>query len=368
MDSDNFFKEQTEQSEIKSQIVANYFNIWAKIMAQTKTARIGYIDLFSGPGVYQDGSESTPLKILNRAIDDPVIARKLQCYFNDKDRANIDRLKSVILDTLDISKLKYPPSYMSEEVGDQLIEWIGKIGPIPSFLFIDPWGYKGLSLRLIQSVIQNWGAECMFFFNYNRINAAITNEVLYKHVADMFGNTRALDLQDKIKWARAGIGRESVVMEEITEAMHDIGGKYILTFRFKTRDGRRTSHYLIFVTKNFKGFDLMKKEMAKKSYLNQDGTYSFEYSPLPSKGTQQGWLLGPARPLEKLGEDLLKAYAGKQITMGNLYMDHSVHTKFIDRDYKKALKKLADDGKIFAPARKKGSFGDDVLIHFPAID
>lgn len=114
MDSDEFFEKQTGQSEIKSKIVANYFIIWVKVMAQVKTnTKIGYIDLFSGPGIYRDGSDSTPLIILKKVVADPVIADKLQCYFNDINKGNIEKLKKTVSSTIDICKLKYRPIFTS---------------------------------------------------------------------------------------------------------------------------------------------------------------------------------------------------------------------------------------------------------------
>lgn len=226
-----------------------------------------------------------------------------------------------------------------------------------------------MSLRLIQLAIQHWGGECIFFFNYNRINAAIDNDVLQRHISALFGEERAAKLQTKLKFLAPGTSRESLVMEEITQALHDIGGNFILTFRFKTKDGSRTSHYLIFVTKNFRGFEIMKEQMAKLSQRNNDGTYSFEYSPLPPNGATQRLLFDPPDPIDKLCDDLLKAYAGRDMTMYEVFENHSVHTKFIKNDYKEALKRVAAEGKITTFNRKrKDKFGDKVLIHFPAVE
>lgn len=50
-----FFDEQGEQSEVKANIVAKYFDAWSKVMlANMKRfghfTRVAYIDLFAGPG------------------------------------------------------------------------------------------------------------------------------------------------------------------------------------------------------------------------------------------------------------------------------------------------------------------------------
>jgi three-Cys-motif partner protein len=118
---------------------------------------------------------------------------------------------------------------------------------IPTLFFVDPWGYKGLSLRLINSVLRNWGCDCIFFFNYNRINMGLANPVVREHMDALFGDEKAKRLRTEL----ADLGpheREIAIVEAIGEALRDLGGKYVLPFRFRTATGARTSHHLIFVT------------------------------------------------------------------------------------------------------------------------
>src|SRR5882724_9067434 len=73
--SKKFFDERTDESEVKARIIEKYFNAWGNIVLGTaKTfgeGRIGYIDLYAGPGRYKDGSASTPLLILEKVIAQP---------------------------------------------------------------------------------------------------------------------------------------------------------------------------------------------------------------------------------------------------------------------------------------------------------
>lgn len=74
MSTQEFFSESREQSEIKSRIVTKYFWAWAKVIipsARIHGNRIAYVDLFAGPGRYEDGTPSTPLMVLEKAIADP---------------------------------------------------------------------------------------------------------------------------------------------------------------------------------------------------------------------------------------------------------------------------------------------------------
>lgn len=63
MNTDNFFKETSAQSEVKIRIVTKYFAAWSNVIlpsVKTHSKRIAYIDLFAGPGKYEDGTKSTP--------------------------------------------------------------------------------------------------------------------------------------------------------------------------------------------------------------------------------------------------------------------------------------------------------------------
>jgi three-Cys-motif partner protein len=86
MNGEDFFEEQREQSQIKSEIVQKYFWAWAKVVipsARKYSGKIAYIDLFAGPGTYADGSKSTPILILERAIQEPDMRDLLVALFND---------------------------------------------------------------------------------------------------------------------------------------------------------------------------------------------------------------------------------------------------------------------------------------------
>ena len=72
---------------------------------------------FSGPGRYQDGSKSTPLLILERAIADQDMREKLITIFNDKNSDHTESLQQAIKSLENIEILKYPPQILNTEVG-----------------------------------------------------------------------------------------------------------------------------------------------------------------------------------------------------------------------------------------------------------
>ena len=184
---ETFFDEQTVQSQIKSAIVSKYFWAWAKVITGYQKGRgeapkIAYIDLFAGPGRYGDGAKSTPLLILEQAIADPEFRQALVTRFNDKCPDSFSSLETEINGLPGIDTLKYRPKVHCDEVGEQIVKRYEEMNLVPTLMFVDPWGYKGLSLRLINAVLKDWACECIFFFNYNRINMGVNNDSVKDHI------------------------------------------------------------------------------------------------------------------------------------------------------------------------------------------
>ena len=44
---------------------------------------------------------------------------------------------------------------------------------VPAFSFIDPFGYKGVTLELLEALMKGWGSDMALFFPFDRINAAL---------------------------------------------------------------------------------------------------------------------------------------------------------------------------------------------------
>jgi three-Cys-motif partner protein len=376
MSNDSFFGKQKEQSLIKTRIVEKYFWVWAKVIIPTAKkagSKIAYIDLFAGPGRYEDGSKSTPIKVLETAISDPDMRNMLITVFNDADPEHTNSLKKGIDVIPGIENLKYKPHISNYEVGEKIVKTFDNIKLVPTLFFVDPFGYKGLSLNLICSVVKNnWGCDCIFFFNYNRINMDLTNKIVEEHINALFEKNRADKLRNYLEEVKPKPQeRELIIMESICEALQDMGLEYILPFCFKHENKKRTSHYLIFVSKHFKGYEIMKKDvLAKESSEQNQGVPSFEYNPATLK---QPLLFELSRPLDELEQMLLNEFAGQTITMKEIYIQHNVGRSYIDTNYKNALKNLEAQGKITAdrPANKrpkrKGeiTFGDSVKVTFP---
>lgn len=242
-----FFDERTDQSEVKARIIQKYFYAWAKVIipsAKHREKKIAYIDLYAGPGRYKDGAASTPLMILERAIEDQDLRQMLVTFFNDADKNHTSALQAEIDKLVGIETLAFKPHISCGEIDEDAENYFNEARLIPSFSFVDPFGYKGLSLKIVNGVIKDWGCDCVFFFNYNRINAGISNPAVKTHMDALFGEDRAEKLR-KMLPERSPDKREELILEELAQAIKAMGGKYVLPFRFKNSKGTPQHTYQV---------------------------------------------------------------------------------------------------------------------------
>ncbi|MBX0291942.1 three-Cys-motif partner protein TcmP [Hymenobacter sp. HSC-4F20] len=388
--SANFFEEQKKHSLIKATIVDHYFDGWANILIghmqrypNRFSPRLVYADLFAGQGRYDDGQESTPLKILARVIENPKFRQYVHLVLNEKDEKTFSRLQEEVASYPGLETLKYRPVITNLVVGSkEVTELFNDTKRAPTLVFADPWGYKGLSIDLFASILRKPGCEVIFFFNYNRINAAIhhSDKSLRKTMELLFGEKRtellrqeldAITDQGQIRSAK----REKAIVNAVEQALKESVGAsnlYTIDFRFRDEHGSRTTHHLIFATTDKRGYALMKEIMAGQSTSAGTGQL-FEHNPNPGCGPVQQLLIQEPRPLEILAKQLQSFFAGKELTYPDLHNQHQFTTKYLEKDYRKAVLLLEEQGLITVtpsrPLRPKRlgqpTLGERVLIKFP---
>src|SRR5208337_433184 len=98
-----------------------------------------------------------------------------------------------------IKSMKYHPTVYNDEVDIGFGKVFEHRNLIPILLFLDPWGYKGISIELVGSVLKHWGCDCILFFNYNRIQVSLTNPRVTEHMDALFGKERADNLREQLE-------------------------------------------------------------------------------------------------------------------------------------------------------------------------
>ena len=195
----------------------NLFNAWANIVLETAKkfgeGRIGYIDILR-PGRYGRLGLNAPTDIGESGAAE--IPRRVRLLFERRrERAPSATLQSEIAKLPGVDELKHKPTVTSGAVDAEAAKCRRRL--IPTFTFFDPFGYKGLSLQIVNSVIKDWVWVCVFFFNYNGNRRGISNAVVDGHMEALFTKDHAEVLREALR-DKAPSQREVLILEHMALA------------------------------------------------------------------------------------------------------------------------------------------------------
>lgn len=175
----------------------------------------------------------------------------------------------------------------------------------------------------------------------------LTNEKVTEHMSLLFGEEHYNDLIEQLFDVVDPKQRELIILNKLAEAIKDCGIKYVLPFRFIFEGRERTSHYLIFASKKFLGYHIMKSIMYGEGEKDLDGVGKYEFIPSCNKCGKQLSLIDMFNSsLSELKRHLIDSYAGKHGTVYGLYEHDSIYNRYLLKHYKQVLLELEDEGKI----------------------
>ena len=350
----DFFLEQSEQSQIKAKIVNSYFTAWSRVMLGHWRGNIAYVDLYCGPGKYKDGNKSVPLILAEQTLATPELKERMQFAFNDVDVQNTQNLEAEIRMLPKGPELLPNIQFANIEVGADFSSYINIPANIPVLSFVDPWGYKGLTVDLVSTLIRNNGSECIFFFNYNRINMALSSNTFFDdHLEGIFGAAITAKLKRKMQ-PLSTAQREPAILKALMDALGSSGANYILPFKFYCQEMLRTSHFIVFVTKHRAGYKIMKEIMYANSAKDHDGVASFSYEDTRNFGLPSGQLTFFSK-LDDLCNEISTKYAGKRVCINDIcnVIVNDPSTLLVEANVKDALRRLEVQQTVSIEGRKQ---------------
>lgn len=318
--------------------------------------QIRFLDLFAGPGVYDDGKLSTPILVGKACANDPDLKNKVWLMFNDNE--HIDKLKANFEAHFpDKNTFAYKPKFGDKTVGkdERLRSYLltrhqpeGGKNPHPTLLFIDPFGYKAIDTKVLAEFMKDWGNEIFLFLNAKRIHAAVENEKFDELMLDLFPTTINTIRNDR-KYKLNVEDRLNLIIENLAKEYELIlgDGLYHIPFKFQEEDSAATSHYIMHFTKHHRGYDLVKQiynDFDNIGAVLENGTYTFDAKKLDIDTDSQLDFGDPN--IYALSKQLVDLYQGKKLSAMRLFEKHQKNSRYAREHYVKTLRQMVEDKTI----------------------
>jgi len=337
--------EYREQTRVKHILLEKYLEAWMPILGKWNP-RICYFDGFSGRGEYADGTLGSPIIALRVADRLARYYGKLLLVFIEKNRDNFENLENVLerekptiknLGKMDTIKKNDEFANVISELFDYLEKDRSSLAP--SFFFIDPFGYSGISFETIKRILSNPKTEVFFTFMIRDIARFIEDPRLMRTFTSLFGTDEwkeIIELPD----------REKALIELYRKQLHEAADlKYTLHFRVCESERLRTLYYLIHATNNFKGHSIMKTVM-----FNQSANGSFAYLGPKDAAERCQTRLFDINDIGGLKRILLDRFAGETLIYDEIQEKICFpwydEPPYIDKHHRQALKELEKEQKI----------------------
>ena len=381
----NFYESQKEKSRIKTFIVTEFFKAYFPIIFSRFRTDIWYLDLFAGPGLYEDGSKSTPIVLLDilEKWGNNDVRDHLKIVFNDHDQTFIASLTAAVSSHPVYQKLRNTPEILCQGAAE--ID-LGKYtrNNVPIFSFVDPWGYKDVSAAQVWKLVKNSGSDCVLFFNANRILQDIGKDANSEDFSEIFGTylNEAKELQKStLPQKQKAEGFLKLFSRNLYETSRNDKDKnyrtFILPFYMEADDKNKISHYIVFISKNHKAIREMRKVMIKcgnsiSGKLGYDDKTAMQVAMISRNDNSTNAIMSQLKQLfsrypQKYNERYTIDSLSELLDRYSMYSEYNV-LPYSEAEIKRAIEELDEHGhiEVFLPegktARKRITNGREFKI------
>ncbi len=259
-----------DHTKAKHVLLRVYLDRWFPIMAYALPAnpRLVFVDGFAGPGIYLGGEPGSPIIALRTILDHRAFAQfrgEMVFIFFEKNPSAFSSLTEQV-ESERVRRGDFPTNVriMTENIEfsvgiqsimTELAERKARLAP--TLAFVDPFGFSGIRLQDVISLLDYPRCELLFNFmaDYVVRFRRHPNAIIREEISDFFGGDEFLqDFQD----GKSSDNLASVFMANLRRLSQF---KYSRSFKMVNQRGK--DNFLIFATQHPKGLEAIKDAMWK---------------------------------------------------------------------------------------------------------
>lgn len=346
----------------KHEILKRYLQAWMVILSQGRFPEILYIDGFSGPGEYVDHEVGSPIIALDNALSyNPPLSAKVHFLFIDKDPQRADHLRGLVENRV------LPPNFTVVIEGGitfeaafqkRAPEFLRNGRMMPTFAFIDPFGWTGVPFNLVCNILAQQNSEVFVNFMYEEVNRFISHPDQIANFTTFFGTDSWSHCASEADPRRRNKCLHDLYLRQL---MGVANAQYVRSFEMSNhRDV--TDYFLFYATNSLLGLKKMKEAMWK---TDESGEFRFSDATNPN----QLILFEKAPNFSALEGSLIDEFSRKEVSIERIEKFVVVRTAFRETHYKGILKSLEEAGKLAIlnaeSNRRRGTFArQDMVVRF----
>lgn len=378
--TDNFFEQAENHSKVKLAVLNEFFSIWKhKVFYNrynVKDNKLIVIDGFAGPGEYKSGEKGSPLICLNSSFaalqqrkntnDSNNKKLEISLYFCEKSKENYDSLCDVITQR-GLCLLKDKTFYKKYSNLEETLE-VGisnkdfsefftaftlkrkeKYEENPCFAFIDPFGYKDITLEKIISFIES-GSKTdlilnMMYEHFNRFLTVDNKELNKTHKKFLGASDEEFEILQKQISDTSSYRRMEIITNFYIKKIKE---KKLYATKLEIKKDNKVKMILFYITKNLTGFDLF-KEIKHKIKITLE------------EKEQQMHLFGSKSSLNNKLENFLKENYYPCFQFDEVLKIIKEHDVFFEKMYRQVIQDMKKNHKV--EVYKNGKIDNRAINH-----
>jgi three-Cys-motif partner protein len=260
-----------DHTRAKHRVLRAYLDAWIPVMAQqalkvrpimTEELTLLLVDGFAGPSRYATGEPGSPLIMLEALREHSAFPRfgavTFLYLFIEHDPRRAGHLRE------EIARIELPDNVQVEVVDGEFENTFGEVvegihqsghSLVPTFAFIDPFGYSAASMSLAGRFLDFPRCEALVFLPLSFVHRFVTRAGQDAAMTALFGGDgwkQARELEgDERQAFLLGLFEDQLAAQDQVE--------HVRSFALRTRDGN--DYRLVFASGHRRGLELMKDAM-----------------------------------------------------------------------------------------------------------
>ena len=327
----------TQHTAAKHEILHRYLGAWLAILGRARKdsgwrhKQLVLVDAFAGRGRYMGGEPGSPMIIFDRAVEavKAGMAQSVRIHCAEPNAINFSHLEKVC------SAFQYPGVEIDAtpdtfvEIGTRIADWAeAQKASVPIFVLVDPFGVKGVPLRLIRRLLDVERLEVLLTFMVRDPSRFMKEGNYAEPLTALFDGDAWRECED-------APDRESCLLLRFQDIVRPSVARWATPFRVFEDRRKIVLYYLLHLTNNDLGMREMKKAMIKKS-----GDMTFW--PITVRPLGQLQLeLDEQKPYATLQEHLASTYSGRTVKFVELLNEDYPQGVRLEPEYRAALNAMA---------------------------